>query len=75
MPGTREQLDRASDILVSDASDNLKLKLVFDIYKDNLQQEYSQLYYALLGWKDTHLNQLLREQAEYERVKGGNNNV
>ena len=45
-------------------SDDLKLFDVFQIYKDEIKQEYSQLYYALLGWKDSHLKELLKEQVE-----------
>lgn len=42
-------------------SDDLKLYKVFEIYKDDLQKNYEQLYYALLGWKDSHLKQLYKD--------------
>ena len=51
----------AQSILASDMSDDLKLFEIFKIYNDNLKEEYSQLYYALLGWKDAHLKELLAE--------------
>lgn len=43
-------------------SDDQKLHEVFDLYKEDLQREYPQLYYALLGWKDAHLQELTRRE-------------
>lgn len=45
-------------------SDDLKLHEVFQIYKEDLQREYSQIYYALLAWRDTHLSEIHKEQYE-----------
>lgn len=42
-------------------SDDQKLNEVFELYKEELQQEYSQLYYALLGWKYAHFQELMRK--------------
>ncbi len=53
----------AQKILASSKSDDLKLFEVFKIYNEDLQQEFSQLYYALLGWKDVHLKELLKEES------------
>ena len=55
----------ASEIILrsKEKSDDLKLYEVFQIYKDELKNEYSQLYYALLGWKDNHLRELQIEQS------------
>lgn len=39
-------------------SDDLKLYEIFQIYKEDLKENYSQLYYALLAWKDSHLMEL-----------------
>ena len=45
------------DILKSDSlDDNEKLLQIFDLYKENLKHDYSQLYYALLAWKDSYKN-------------------
>ena len=56
---------KAENILVQkNKSDDLKLFEVFQIYKEDLQKECSQLYYALLAWKDSHLKDLLTEQSE-----------
>ena len=52
----------SQNILASGMSDDLKLFEIFKIYSEDLQKEYSQLYYALLGWKDTHLKELLKEE-------------
>lgn len=54
---------KAQKILASGKSDDLKLFEVFKIYNEDLQKEYSQLYYALLGWKDNHLKELLKEES------------
>lgn len=56
------QREKAQNILASGKSDDLKLFEVFKIYNEVLQKEYSQLYYALLGWKDAHLKELLKEE-------------
>lgn len=53
----------SQNILASGMSDDLKLFEVFKIYSEDLQKEYSQLYYALLGWKDAHLKELLKEES------------
>ena len=52
----------AQKILSSSKSDDLKLFEIFEIYKYDLQNEYINLYYALLGWKDAHLQELFKEQ-------------
>jgi hypothetical protein len=58
-----EKRIEAGNILVqNNKSDDLKLFEVFQIYKDDIQKECSQLYYALLAWKDSHLKELLTEQ-------------
>ena len=53
----------AQNILASGRSDDLKLFEIFKIYNEDLQKNYSQLYYALLGWKDSHLKELLKEES------------
>lgn len=53
-----EKRQRAQNVLESAKSDDLKLYDVFEIYKDDLKVNYSQLYYALLAWKDTHSREL-----------------
>ena len=55
--------ETAQKILMSGKSDDLKLFEVFKLYKDDLQKDFSQLYYALLGWKDSHLKELLKEDS------------
>ena len=45
-------------ILASDKSDDQKLLEVFELYKDDLREQYPNLYYALLGWRNAHLREL-----------------
>lgn len=59
-----KRIETGNIISQKNKSDDLKLFEVFQIYKDDIKSEYSQLYYALLGWKDSHLKELLKEQAE-----------
>ena len=63
MAKTVENRINAQKILSSfNKSDDLKLFEIFQIYKDDIQKEYTELYYALLGWKDNHLKELQNEQ-------------
>lgn len=52
---------KAGDILVTNKSADAKLYEVFQLYKEDLKKNYTQLYYAMLEWKDTHLGELLAE--------------
>ena len=56
----------AQAVLSSDKSDDLKLFEVFQIYKDDLRRDYTQLYYALLGWKGSRIAELLKEKHQKE---------
>lgn len=60
----------AQAVLSTSKSDDLKLLEVFELYKDELKEEYSQLYYALLGWRDSHLSELLKLRATYFQNDG-----
>ena len=62
MAETVENRIASQNILTSNKSDDLKLFEVFQIYKDDIRKEYTELYYALLGWKDSHLKELFKEQ-------------
>ena len=62
MAETVENRIAAQNILKSNKSDDLKLFEVFQIYKEDIRKEYTELYYALLGWKDSHLKELFKEQ-------------
>lgn len=60
---TVEKRIEAQKILSSaKKSDDQKLHEIFVLYKEDLQREYPQLYYALLGWKDVHLQELTRRE-------------
>lgn len=56
-----ERWHKAADILETNKSDDVKLFEVFQLYKDDLKEHFTQFYYAMLGWKDAHLNELLKE--------------
>lgn len=58
MANNTEKAKKADLILISSISDDKKLFDIFQIYKEDLKQNYTELYYALLGWKDSHLNEL-----------------
>ena len=63
---TTDELDNtlnAQKILETDMSDDLKLFEIFKIYSEDLQRKYSCLYDALLGWKNNHLKELLKEES------------
>lgn len=53
--------NEAGDILTTDKSADAKLFEIFQLYKDDLKKNYTQLYYAMLEWKDAHLKELLKE--------------
>lgn len=52
---------KASDILVTNKSADVKLFEIFWLYKEDLKKNYTQFYYAMLEWKDAHLSELLAE--------------
>lgn len=51
--------EKADEILVrKDFTEEQKLFLISQLYKDELNSMFPQLHYALLGWKDAHLKEL-----------------
>ena len=50
---------KAQEILATNKPADLKLFEIFQIYKEDLQKDYTELYYALLDWKDIHRKELL----------------
>ena len=66
MAKTVENRIKAQKILSSNKSDDLKLLEVFEIYKEDIQRENTELYYALLGWRYNHFKELQREQNHKE---------
>lgn len=44
-------------------SDDKKLFEIFELYKDDLRSSNVQLYYALLGWTDAHISELVPQPA------------
>ena len=53
----------ADKILVrQDLSENQKLFVISQLYKEELNNQFPQLHCALLGWKDSHLKELWSEE-------------
>lgn len=51
------------DVLNADyLNDDDKLYLIFNLHKDKIRQFDVHLYYALLGWKDAHIKELLNSK-------------
>ena len=48
----------ASAVMASLKTDDQKLYEIFQLYKDDIREHNSQLYYALLGWADAHRREL-----------------
>jgi hypothetical protein len=48
----------ASAVMASTKTDDQKLYEIFQLYKDDIREHNSQLYYALLGWADAHRREL-----------------
>lgn len=67
MPDKVEKRIKSTKILNENyKSDDLKLVQIFEIYKDDLEKNYTNLYYALLGWRDSHLKELKKEESMWK---------
>jgi hypothetical protein len=47
---------------IDSLNDDDKLYLIFNLHKDKIRQFDVHLYYALLGWKDAHIKELLNSR-------------
>ena len=54
----------ASAVMASTKTDAQKLYEIFQLYKDDIREHNSQLYYALLGWADAHRRELRHPASE-----------
>ena len=75
MTNNAEKAKKADIILISSESDDKKLFDIFQIYKEDLKQNYTELYYALLGWKDSHLNEFNNPNIASTKVLNQNDNL
>lgn len=41
-----------------DLTNDQKMFVISQLYKNELSNQFPQLYYAFLGWKDSHLKEL-----------------
>ena len=69
------KMEEIDAILTSNMSDDLKLFEIFEIYKNILRKSHTGLYYALLGWKDSHLKDLLKEKGDTNKYTAQGNSV
>lgn len=66
MQGESERkMDRATKrieadkiLLRNDLNRDQKMFVISQLYKDEINSQFPQLHYALLGWKDAHLKEL-----------------
>ena len=50
--------EECQKILASNKSDDQKLYDIFQLVKDDVRRTNVELYYALLGWSNTHMRDL-----------------
>jgi hypothetical protein len=54
MPETVEKREKANEILANSLkTDKEKLLEIFELFKEDIRNDYTMLYYALLGWRDS----------------------
>lgn len=54
--GKRNEADKI--LCRNDLTGDQKLFVISQLYKNELNSQFPQLHYALLGWKDSHLKEL-----------------
>lgn len=68
-------MQKKNEIMASGMSDDLKLFKMIELCSDEIRRTDSQMYYALLGWRDTHLCDLQKADSEYLRSTMKPNNI
>ena len=65
-----EEIRKEVNIILSNnrLSDDLKLYRIFEIYKEYLKDTIPSLYYTILAWKDSHLNELFKEISSINEI-------
>lgn len=58
MDKTTKRIEADKILQRKDLNDDQKLFVISQLYKDELSSQFSQLHYAFLGWKDSHLKEL-----------------
>ena len=57
MNSVEKRIEADKILLRKDLSDNQRLFIISQLYKDELSNQFPQLNYALLAWKDSHLKE------------------
>lgn len=58
MDKTQKRIEADKILVRKDLSNDQKLFVISQLYKEELNNQFPQLHYALLGWKDSHLKEL-----------------
>ena len=58
MDKTQKRIEADKVLARNDFSTEQKLFVISQLYKEELNNQFPQLHYALLGWKDSHLKEL-----------------
>ncbi len=58
MDNTKKRIEADKILARKDLTNDQKLFVISQLYKEELNNQFAQLYYALLGWKDFHLKDL-----------------
>lgn len=62
MDKLQKRVESDKVLLRNDLSPNQKLFIISQIYKEELNNQFPQLHYVLLEWKDSHLKELRSKQ-------------
>lgn len=58
MDSAKKRIEADKVLARNDFSNEQKLFVISQIYKEELSNQFPLLQYALLGWKDSHLKEL-----------------
>lgn len=58
MDKTTKRIEADKILQRKDLNSDQKMFVISQLYKDELNIQFPQLHYALLGWKDSHLKEL-----------------
>ena len=58
MDKTTKRIEADKILQRKDLNNDQKMFVISQLYKDELNNQFPQLHYAFLGWKDQHLKEL-----------------
>lgn len=62
MDKTTKRIEADKILQRKDLNSDQKMFVISQLYKDELNNQFPQLHYAFLGWKDSHLKKLLSKE-------------